>query len=54
MAKEKQMCGKLDEKWAGPFYIHEIIVNGSYKIKTIEGKVKNTPVNGELLKKYYD
>ena len=51
-AKEKQWTGKLDEKWKGPYYIHEILVNGSYKIKELTGQVLKTPVNGELLKKY--
>ncbi|PKC04105.1 hypothetical protein RhiirA5_379649 [Rhizophagus irregularis] len=53
-AKEKQWSGKLEEKWKGPYYIHEIIYKGSYKIKTIKGKILKTPVNGELLKEYID
>jgi hypothetical protein len=53
-AKEKQWSGKLEEKWKGPYYIHEIISKGSYKIKTMEGKILKTPVNGELLKEYTD
>ena len=53
-AKEKQWSGKLEEKWKGPYYIHEVIHKGSYKIKTIEGKIMKTPVNGELLKEYID
>jgi hypothetical protein len=51
-AKEKQWTGKLEEKWKGPYYIHEIMLNGSYKLKETNGKVLKTPVNGELLKKY--
>src|SRR2546423_7386073 len=51
-AKEKQWSGKLDEKWKGPYYIHEKLLNGSYKIKETNGKILKTPVNGELLKKY--
>ena len=53
-AKEKQWSGKLEEKWKGPYYIHEIVHKGSYKIKTMEGKILTTPVNGELLKEYID
>src|SRR5204863_9540689 len=37
MAKEKQWTGKLDEKWKGPYYIHEILLKGSYRIKDITG-----------------
>ena len=51
-AKEKQWTGKLEEKWKGPYYIHQIMLNGSYKIKETNGKVLKTPVNGELLKEY--
>ncbi|GBC00758.1 hypothetical protein RclHR1_39690001, partial [Rhizophagus clarus] len=53
-SKEKQWSGKLEEKWKGPYYIHEIISKGSYRIKTMEGKIMKTPVNGELLKEYID
>ncbi|GBB87854.1 hypothetical protein RclHR1_14350003 [Rhizophagus clarus] len=53
-SKEKQWSGKLEEKWKGPYYIHEIINKGSYRIKTMEGKIMKTPVNRELLKEYID
>ena len=46
--------GKLDDKWLGPYLIHEILLNGSYKIKTIEGKIVKTPINGMLLKSFND
>ncbi len=52
-AKEKQWTGKLEEKWKGPYYIHEVLLNGSYKLKEIDGRVLKVPVNGELLKYYY-
>ena len=48
------MVRKIREKWKGPYYIHEIISKGSYKIKTMEGKIIKTPVNGELLKENID
>lgn len=51
-AKEKQWSGKLEEKWKGPYYIQQQLLNGSYKLKEINGKILKTPVNGELLKKY--
>ncbi|GBC06079.1 hypothetical protein RclHR1_06610002 [Rhizophagus clarus] len=53
-AKEKQWTGKLDSKWKGPFYIHEIRQNGAYKLRSMEGRVLRTPVNRSLLKLYYD
>ena len=51
--KEKQWTRKLDEKWKGPYYIHEVLLNGAYKIKELNGKVLKTPVNGEWLKVYH-
>ena len=51
-AKVKQWSGKLEEKWKGPYYIQQVMLNGSYQLKELNGKIVNTPVNGELLKKY--
>jgi hypothetical protein len=53
-AKAKQWSGKLDPKWKGPYYIHQVLPHGAYKIRTIEGNVLVTPVNGNLLKTYHD
>jgi len=52
--KDKQWSGKLDEKWKGPYYIHLVLPNGSYKLRTLTGLVLKTPFNGKLLKLYYD
>ena len=53
-AKEKTWSGKLEEKWKGPYYIHAIMLKGAYKLKEMEGRILKKPVNGELLKKYYN
>ena len=53
-AKEKQWSGKLSQKWKGPYYIHEIIGKGAYKLRTMDGKVLKTARNIKHLKKYYD
>lgn len=54
-AKEKQWSGKLSPKWKGPYYIHDIIGKGAYKLRDIDnGKVLRTPFNVKLLKRYYD
>ena len=52
-AKEKQWTGKLEDKWKGPYYIQEKLFNGAYRLKELDGKIMKTPVNGELLKKYF-
>ena len=53
-AKEKQWSGKLSSKWKGPYYIHEIIRKGAYKLRTLDGKVLKTSHNIKHLKKYFD
>ncbi|CAI2200480.1 12300_t:CDS:1, partial [Funneliformis geosporum] len=41
---------KLDQKWKGPYYIHQLLLNISYKIRELDSRVLRTPVNGDLLK----
>lgn len=52
-SKEKQWSGKLSQNWKGPYYIHEVYGKGTYKIKTLEGKVLKSTQNIKNLKKYY-
>jgi hypothetical protein len=51
--REKQWSGKLQNKWKGPYLIHEEFGNGAYKLKELNGKILKTPQNGEWLKKFY-
>src|SRR4051812_36742961 len=44
---------KLQERWAGPYHVHDVLDNGAYKIRTMEGNVLKIPVNSEHLKIYY-
>ena len=53
-SRENSRSGKLDDKWKGPFLIHDVQSNNVYKMKTLDGKVFKTPINGTLLKLYYD
>src|SRR3954454_16636756 len=53
-ANETRRSGKLDPKWKGPYYIHEILINGSYKLREMEGRVLRAPVNTQLLKAYHE
>jgi len=53
-AQEKQWSRKLDEKWKGPYYVHNCLPNGAYKLRTIEGRVLRAPQNGSYLKLYKD
>ncbi|CAI2201135.1 1738_t:CDS:1, partial [Funneliformis geosporum] len=49
-AKDKTHLEKLDQKWKGPYYIHQLLLNRSYKIRELDGRVLRTPINGDLLK----
>jgi hypothetical protein len=51
---DQRRSGKLDPKWKGPYYIHQIIGNGAYKLRELDGRVLQTPANGSLLKIYKD
>ena len=43
---------KLENKWTGPYFVHEIAGDNVYKLRTMEGqKVKNV-VHGNRLKLY--
>jgi len=44
---------KLQERWKGPYYIHEILDNGAYKLRTMDGNILKVPVNSERLKLYH-
>jgi hypothetical protein len=53
-AKHTSHTGKLNPKWKGPYFIHDIVNPSVYKLRTLNGQVLRTPFNGSLLKKYYD
>lgn len=52
-AKHISHTGKLKQKWKGPYYIHNKLYKGVYKLRTLDGKVLKAPINGSLLKFYY-
>ncbi|GBC54380.2 uncharacterized protein LOC115178352 [Rhizophagus irregularis DAOM 181602=DAOM 197198] len=52
--REKQWSGKLQEKWKGPYVIHEKLLNGSYQLRELNGQILKIPQNGKWLKKYRD
>ena len=51
---DQSHTGKFEPKWKGPYYIHQVLPNGAYKLRTIEGNVLATPINANLLKNYLD
>ena len=52
--QQKKNNGVENQNPKGPYYIHEKLLNGSYKLKELNGKIVKVPVNGELIKKYND
>ena len=44
---------KLEDRWSGPYHVHETLPNGAYKLKTIDGKVLKAPINADRLKLYH-
>ena len=38
-AKQTSHTGKLEPKWKGPYYIHDLVYPGVYKLRTLDGKV---------------
>jgi Integrase zinc binding domain/Integrase core domain len=53
-ARDKHFTGKLKPKWKGPYYIHDDLGNGAFKLRTMEGKLLAAPLNHFLLKPYFD
>jgi len=53
-AQEGRHTDKLMPKWKGPYYIYEVQPYGSYRISTLEGKIVKSPINGCLLKPYFE
>src|SRR5262249_33232227 len=43
---------KLEDKWTGPYFVHEKIGNNVYKLRTMEGKMVKNVVHGNRLKLY--
>ena len=44
---------KLETSWMGPYIIEDINMNGSVRLKTLQGQVFTKVVNGAQLKRYY-
>ncbi|GBC27598.2 uncharacterized protein LOC112698023 [Rhizophagus irregularis DAOM 181602=DAOM 197198] len=45
---------KLDSKWHGPYYIHDVRPNGTYKLRTLEGKLQKKVVHADQIRSYYE
>jgi len=53
--EEKGKHGKFDFLWKGPYVIQAVQGNNTYFLKSLDGtKVDDGPVNGRMLKHYFD
>src|SRR5689334_17702484 len=45
---------KLDPKWDGPYYVHDVHNNGTYTLRDMEDDTISRPLHGNRLKLYID
>ena len=45
---------KLENKWIGPYYIHDVLKDNVYKLRTLERRLVKNVVHGNRLKVYYE
>ena len=51
---DQSHSGKFKPKWKGPFTIEQVLPNGAYKLQFMDGQILTTPINGNLLKPYFE
>ena len=44
----------MEDKWIGPYFIHEALKDNVYKLRTLEGCLVRNLVHGNRLKLYYE
>jgi hypothetical protein len=51
---KNSFSAKLEDKWIGPYFIHEVLKDNVYKLRTLEGKLVKNVIHGNRLKKYHE
>jgi len=51
---EGNLSAKLENRWIGPYYIHEVLQGNNYKLRNLNGKLLKGTVHGNRLKEYYE
>jgi hypothetical protein len=46
--------GKFDSLWAGPYIIQDVATNNSFVLSRLDGEKLPLPVNGQLLKRFFN
>ena len=48
------LLAKLENKWIGPYFIHDVLKDNVYKLRTLEGQLVKNIVHGNRLKIYHE
>ncbi|CAB4494325.1 unnamed protein product [Rhizophagus irregularis] len=51
---KNNFSAKLENKWIGPYFIHEVLNDNVYKLRNLDGKLIKHVIHGNRLKKYYE
>jgi len=51
---KNNFSAKLENKWIGPYYIHDVLKDNVYKLRTLEGKAVKSVIHGNRLKLYHE
>jgi hypothetical protein len=51
---QNNMSAKLQEKWIGPYYIHDVLEGNTYKLRNMRKKLIKGVIHGNRLKKYLE
>ena len=49
---KNNFSSKLEDKWTGPYYVHNVLENNVYKLKILEGRLVKNVVHRNRLKMY--
>ncbi|XP_059669220.1 uncharacterized protein LOC132314361 [Cornus florida] len=50
--KVDRVYGKWSPTWKGPYLVHQVLHEGTYRLKDLDGEIHERPINGRYLKKY--
>ena len=51
---QTNFSAKLEEKWIGPYYIHDVLERNVYKLRSLEGKLVKNVIHGNRLKLFHE
>src|SRR5688572_3471831 len=51
---EGNMSAKLENRWTGSFYVHEVLQGNNYKLRSLDSKIMKGMIHGNRLKEYYE